>query len=47
MALIAAHLNEGIVLVVTVYSDRYIISLSPPALHHPFRPQYALWFLWA
>ena len=28
MALIAAHLNAGIILMVTVYSDRYIISLS-------------------
>ena len=29
MALIAAHLNAGVILVVTVYSDRYIISLFP------------------
>ena len=29
MALIAAHLNAGVILVVTVYSDRYLISLSP------------------
>ena len=31
MALIAAHLNAGIILVVTVY-DRYIISLPPISL---------------
>ena len=35
MALIAAHLNAGIILVVTVYSDRYIISFFPH-LHTPF-----------
>ena len=29
MALIAAHLNAEVILVVTVYSDRYIISLFP------------------
>ena len=29
MALIAAHLNSGVILVVTVYSDRYIISFFP------------------
>ena len=34
MALIAAHPNAGIILVVTVYSDRYILSLSPH-LHTP------------
>ena len=34
MALIAAHLNAGIILVVTV---RYIISLFPH-LHTPFPP---------
>ena len=42
MALIVAHLNAGIILVVTVSlsSDRYIISLSPH-LHtssSPFSP---------
>ena len=37
MALIAAHLNAGIILVVTVYNDRDIISLSPH-LHTPFSP---------
>ena len=31
MALIAAHLNAEVIVAVTVYSDRYIISLSP---HH-------------
>ena len=36
MALIAAHLNAGIILVVTV-SDRYIISLFPH-LHTPSSP---------
>ena len=35
MALIAAHLNAGIILVVAVYSDRYIVSLSSH-LHAPF-----------
>ena len=34
MALIAAHLNAGVILVVTVYSDRYVISLFP----HPYTP---------
>ena len=29
MAHIAAHFNAEVILVVTVYSDRYIISLSP------------------
>ena len=29
MALIAAHLNAGVILVMTVYSDRYILSLFP------------------
>ena len=41
MALIAAHLNAGIILVVTVYrSDRYIISLFTPSPHlqTPFTP---------
>ena len=37
MALIAAHLNAGIILVVTVYSDRYIISLFPH-LYTPVPP---------
>ena len=37
MALIAAHLNAGIILVVTVYSDRCIISLFPH-LYTPFPP---------
>ena len=36
MALIAAHLNAGIILVV-MCSDRYIISFSPH-LHTPFSP---------
>ena len=35
MALIAAHLNAEVILVETVCSDRYIISLSPH-LHTPF-----------
>ena len=38
MALIAAHLNAEVMLVVTVYSDRYIISLFPHPLHNPFPP---------
>ena len=39
MALIAAHLNAELILVVTVYSsDRYIISLSIPLLPLPFFP---------
>ena len=37
MVLIDTHLNAGVILVVTVYSDRYIISLSPH-LHTPFSP---------
>ena len=37
MALIAAHVNAEVILVVTVYSDKYIISLSPH-LHTPFPP---------
>ena len=36
MALIAAHLNAGVILVVTVY-DRHILSLFPH-LHIPFPP---------
>ena len=35
MALIAAHRNAEVVLVVTVYSNRYIIFLLPH-LHTPF-----------
>ena len=34
MALIAAHLNAEVILVVTSVSDRYIISLFPN-LHTP------------
>ena len=37
MALIAAHRIAGIILVVTVYSDRYIVSLSLH-LQAPFPP---------
>ena len=37
MAFIADHLNAGVILVVTVYSDRYIITLFPH-LHTPFSP---------
>ena len=37
MALIAAHLNAEVILVVT-FSDRYIISLPSPHLHTPFSP---------
>ena len=37
MALIAAHLNAGIILVVKV-SDRYIISLSLPPPPYPLPP---------
>ena len=37
VALLHAHLNAGVILMVTVYSDRYIISLFPH-LHSPFLP---------
>ena len=37
MALIAAHVNAEVILVVTVYSDRYIISLVTN-LHTPLPP---------
>ena len=37
MALIAAYLNAGVILVVTAYTDRYIISLFPH-LHTPPPP---------
>ena len=38
MALIAAHLNAGVILVVTAYSDRYIISLPLPPPLYPIPP---------
>ena len=34
LSLIAAHLKAGVILVATVYSDRYIIP-PPPQLHIP------------
>ena len=37
VALIAAHLTAEVILVITVYTDRYIISFSPHR-HTPFPP---------